>query len=197
MKALLLIGMQIDLGPGGGAEVPGSGDLEKIISELIPQYEVVAAANYWLPVEHQMFAANHPWRKPGQPMEVGGAMTELRNFFCIQISFGAELFMGLDASKIQFTAQMGTQPDRLPHSAFFDSKKSIDTGLAHFFREKKVTEIHLAGMPLETILKNTALDGLELGFEMTVLKNACRGMGENAAEVFLEMEKAGVNIMGS
>ena len=77
-------------------------------------------------------------------------MTELRNFFCIQNSFGAEFFMGMDTSKIEFTAQMGTQPDRLPHSAFHDAGKLNDTGLAQFFKERNVTEIHLDGKTATT-----------------------------------------------
>lgn len=175
MKALLIIGLQIDLGPGGGAEVPDSAGLEKVVAGLIEKYELVAAANFWLPVTHQMFAANHMWRKPGQPMEVGGEMTELRNFFCIQNSFGAEMMMGLDASKIEFTAQMGTQHDCLPHSAFFDSGKKQDTGLLHFLKEKKVTEIHVAGMPFEPIGRNTVADAGKLGFEVKVIEGAVRG----------------------
>ena len=174
MKSLLLIGMQIDLGPGGGAEVPGSSGLENIVSELIPAYEVVCAANFWMPVTHQVFAANHPWRKPGQPMEVGGEMAELKNFFCIQNSFGAEFLMGIDSEKIEFTAHMGIRPDCLPSSAFFDFGKKESTGLFEFLNKKKVTEIHLAGMPFDSTVKQTAFDALELDFKVEVLENACR-----------------------
>ncbi len=192
MKTLILIGLQVDMLPGGGAEVPDSEGLAATISPLLLKYDFVVAANFWLPVEHQVFAANHPWRKPGQPMEVGGSPGLLKNFYCIQGSFGAEMMPGIPLEKIDFTAQMGTQPDHLPHSAFFDDGKRDSTGLLEFLREKKVVEIHLAGMPLEAEVKQTALDALELGFAVKLLKNACRGLDDVAVGKALEeMESAG------
>ena len=82
---------------------------------------------------------------------------------------------GIDASKISFTAKMGTTPTLLPRSAFFDSGKTQSTGLSEFLKEKNIDELHVAGMPFESIVKNTIEDAQELGFKVLVKKEYCRG----------------------
>ena len=59
---LLVIGMQVDMLPGGALEVPGGAELIPIINDLMGEFEEVIAANFCLPPGHLSFAGNHPLR---------------------------------------------------------------------------------------------------------------------------------------
>lgn len=186
MKALLVIGMQVDLLPGGPAEVPDSQSLVPLLNQIIPTYDLVVAANFALPADHVMFAANHLWRKPGQTICFQAEDVLLYHIFCVPGSFGAEFIPGLKTEKIAFTAQMGTESLVPPHNAFFDFGKKRATGLADFFQKKLVNEVHLVGMPLENEVVNTALECLEMGLKTRFILDACRGRVKAAFDARIE-----------
>ncbi|MBK9017956.1 MAG: isochorismatase family protein [Saprospiraceae bacterium] len=174
MTALLLIGMQVDLLPGGPAEVPDSQSLVAVLNQIIPTYDLVVAANFSLPADHVMFAANHLWRKPRQTIHINGHPTLLHPIFCVPGSFGAEMIPGLKTEKIAYTALMGTDRQVPPHSAFFDFGKKRDTGLATFLASQNVTELHIAGMPMETEVQHSLEAAISLGINASLLTEACR-----------------------
>ncbi len=186
MKALLLIGLQIDLLPGGPAEVADSQMLVPILNQIIPTYGLVVVANFALPADHEMFAANHLWRRPGQTIKINGHPTLLHPIFCVPGSFGAEMIPGLNAEKIGFKALMGTDKQVPPHSAFFDVGKKRDTGLAAFLASQNLTDLHIAGMPLEDEVVNTALDSIALGLKTMLLVEGWRGRSEEAVQASLQ-----------
>ena len=186
MKALLIIGMQVDLLPGGPAEVPDSQSLVPLLNRIIPTYDLVVAANFSLPADHVMFAANHLWRKPGQTISFQADDVLLHHIYCVPGSFGAEFIPGLKVEKIAFTALMGTDSLTPPHSAFFDFGKKRDTGLAAFFQKRLVNEVHLVGMPMENEVVNTALECLGMGLKTRFLVDACRGRLKAAFDARVE-----------
>ncbi len=196
MKALIVIGMQIDLMPGGPAEVPHSQKLVPILNRTMGFFDLVVAANFWMQATHARFAANHLWRYPGQEIEIKGAKMKLHHIFGVAGSFGAELMPDLLEGKIAFIAEMGTEKHLPPHSAFFDADKKRDTSLAAFLAEKEVTDVFLAGVPLEEEVKNTALDALELGFKTYLIKDACLGRSDGEVEKTLDdLALQGVEIL--
>ncbi len=198
MKALLIVGMQVDLMPGGPAEVPDSPKLSPAINQLQEKFDWVVAANFHMPANHVAFAGNHPWRYPGQVIEIDGLPTLLRSIACVPGTFGAEFMPGLNTQKISFTARMGAEVKSPPHSAFFDAEKSRSTRLQAFLEEKKVTELYLAGVPLEMEVKNSALDSQEAGFQTFLIRDVCLGRSEETTEAaILEQKKAGVQIIFS
>ncbi len=186
MKALLIIGMQVDLLPGGPAEVPDSQSLVEVLNRIMPTYDLVVAANYSLPADHVMFAANHLWRKPGQTITFQGKSILLHHIFCVPGSFGAEFIPGLKLEKVAFTALMGTDSQTPPHSAFFDADKKGDTGLAAFLASQNVNELHIAGMPMENEVISTALDAIEKGYKTRIWVDLCRGRNKAAFDAQLQ-----------
>jgi nicotinamidase/pyrazinamidase len=88
MKALLLIDLQNDFCPGGALAVEEGNLLIPIANELMPRFEMVLATQDWHPANHGSFAANHPWRKPGQVIDLNGLPQVLwpilrtRKFWC-------------------------------------------------------------------------------------------------------------------
>lgn len=175
MKALLMVGMQVDLLPGGPAEVPDSQSLVSVINQLMPAYNLVVAANFHLPADHVMFAANHLWRRPGQTVTFQGDAVLMHYMFCVPDSFGAEFIPGLKTDGIAFTALMGTDSLIPPHSAFFDLGKKQDTGLAAFLASQNVDELDIVGMPLEAEVQHSLEDAHDLGFKAKILEEATKG----------------------
>jgi nicotinamidase/pyrazinamidase len=174
MKALLIIGMQVDLLPGGPAEVPDGQELVAIINGIMPHYDIVVAANFAMPADHVMFAANHLWRRPGQVIPINRHPTLLHLTHCVPGSFGAEMIPGLKTGQIAFTALMGTEKTIPPYSAFFDAGKQQDTGLAGFLASQNVGELNIAGMPLEVEVQHSLEDAIVLGIKANLLIEACR-----------------------
>lgn len=178
MNTLLLIGIQTDMMTGGASEVPGSEEVIPVINDLLPHYERVVAANFSLPADHLSFASNHPWRKPGQQIQVNGQTTGLQIMYCVQGSFGAATAPGLRSEYIHHTVHLGAEADALPHSAFFDTGNPRSTKLKEYLLGVGCTGLHLCGMPFETTVLQTALDARNLGFVTTVLEKACRSHTE-------------------
>ena len=197
-SALLVIGMQVDLLPLGPAEVPGSDELISCINEQVEKHDLVIAANFHQPADHCTFAANHPWRRPGQTIELGGHPTLLTHLFGVQGSFGAEWMPGLSTQGIAFTALMGAASNIPPYSAFYDADKQRDTGLHAFLAANQVDALLLAGVPLDEAVRHTALDSLAAGYRTSLLVSCCRArLPEHAKEVLRELELAGALLINN
>ncbi|MFQ5446570.1 MAG: isochorismatase family protein [Saprospiraceae bacterium] len=186
MKTLLLIGMQTDLMPGGAREVLGSAALLPKVNRLLAHYEHSVAAKFSLPASHLSFAANHPWRKPGQYVQVESQPTELQTMYCVKGSFGAEFAPGINTKNISLTFEMGSEDDGIPHSAFFDAGNPKSTGLREHLKSIRCTELFIAGMPLETIVTNTVQDAIGLGLRVVVLEDACAATEAGIKPAILE-----------
>ena len=189
MKALILIGLQVDLFPLGAAEITGSDAILPILREWLPQFEQVIAARYSHPADHKMFVANYPWRRPGQEINLIGEKILLRNYYCMQNSFGAELVMGFDHQTITHTVLLGTDQKLLPHSAFYDENQERDTGLQAYLTANNITELYLAGLPFEEAVQRTAIDVLNAGFSVKILENAILAREEDLLDPAIELLK--------
>ena len=198
MKALILIDLQNDFCLGGMVEVPGSEKAVAAANRLMERFELVVAVRDWHPANHVSFAANHLWRKPGQTIDLHGMPQLLWPMHGVQNSFGAELAIGLDETKIHRHFFKGTDPETDCYGAFFDNPRKNETGLATFLHEKGVENIYLLGLPLEFGVRQTALDALALGFQVSVVEDGCRALDpEKGAEALEEMRKQGAVLLSS
>ncbi|MBK6904187.1 MAG: bifunctional nicotinamidase/pyrazinamidase [Saprospirales bacterium] len=186
MKALILIDLQNDFGPGGMAEIPGSGQAIAVANLLMEKFGCVAAVRDWHPANHLSFAANHPWRKPWQIIESHGLPQLLWPMHCVQNTFGAEMAIALRQEKIDRHFFKGTDPDMDSYGGFFDNAHLNDSGLASYLHERGIEELYLLGFPLEFGVKQTALDGLALGFRVRIVEDACPAMEEGEGAGALE-----------
>ena len=175
MKALILIGLQVDLFPLGAAGIEGTESTLPVVNDWLPKFEHVVAACFSHPANHKMFVANYPWRRPGQEIDLMGDKFFLKNYYCVENSFGAELMMGFDHQKITYKVEMGTENRLLPYSAFFDENRGRDTGLKSYLTDNGIEEIYLAGLPFEEGVFQTAIDGISEGFAVNILENAIKG----------------------
>ena len=175
--ALILVDLQNDFCPLGALPVP-EGDL------------VIPIAN----------AANHPWRKPGQTIDLNGLPQILWPIHCVQGSFGAEFVPELKQEGITKVFEKGTDPGIDSYSGFFDNGHRKATGLGDWLKEQGITRVYVLGLATDYCVKFTALDALQLGFETYLVEDASRGVNLAPGDVdqaVADMRAAGVEIVQS
>ncbi len=110
---------------------------------------------------------------------------------------GANFVAGLDRARWTAVIQKGINAEIDSYSGFFDNGKRRATGMEVLLRKRNVDHIWLMGVATEYCVKYTALDAVALGFEVTLVDDACRGVelkpGDTQRAID-EMRDAGVQI---
>ena len=194
-KALILVDLQNDFCPGGALAVAEGDQLIPMANALMPHFDLVLATQDWHPANHGSFAANHPWRKPGQVIDLDGLPQVLWPIHCVEESFGAEFVKGLNLEGINKVFRKGNKPNIDSYSGFFDNGKRQSTGLGDYLRAESVEAVYVMGLATDYCVKYTALDAKSLGFDTFLIYDACRGVNLQPNDVELalaELEAAGV-----
>lgn len=200
MKALILVDIQNDFCPGGALAVEEGDQVVPIANALMPKFDLVVATQDWHPANHGSFAANHPWRKPGQVIDLNGLPQVLWPIHCVQESFGAEFVQDLETEAIDKIFVKGTDPEIDSYSGFYDNGHRKATGLGAFLKAQAVEEVYVMGLATDYCVKFTALDALELGFQTKLIIDGCRGVNLEPGDVdkaIKEMEEKGVKLLHS
>ncbi|MEO0779091.1 MAG: bifunctional nicotinamidase/pyrazinamidase [Bacteroidota bacterium] len=200
MKALLLVDLQVDFCALGALEVPDGDAVIPLANQLMPAFDLVVATKDWHPANHGSFAANHPWRKPGQVIDLHGLPQVLWPIHCVQGSMGADFHAALHQDGIDAIIHKGTDPEIDSYSGFFDNGQRQATGLEGLLRERGVEEVYVLGLATDYCVKYTVLDALRLGFSTTLLTDATRGVELQAGDVaaaLREMEETGAVLISS
>ena len=198
--ALILVDLQNDFCPLGALPVEEGDQVIPIANALMPHFQTVVATQDWHPANHGSFAANHPWRKPGQVIDLNGLDQVLWPIHCVQGSFGAEFDPQLDQTGIDQVFTKGTDPGIDSYSGFFDNGHRKATGLGDWLKEKGIKRVYVMGLATDYCVKFTALDALQLGFETYLIEDASRGVNLSPGDVeqaVEEMRQAGVQIVQS
>jgi nicotinamidase/pyrazinamidase len=200
MKALILVDLQYDFCLHGALAVEGADQLIPIANKLMSHFDLVVATQDWHPANHGSFAANHPWRKPGQVIELNGLSQILWPIHCVEGSFGAEFVQELNTDKIDKVFPKGTDVGIDSYSGFFDNGHQKSTGMSDFLQEKDVKEVYVMGLAADYCVKFTALDAAELGFETYLISDATKGVNikpDDVENAFQEMKKQGIQFITS
>ena len=176
MRALVVVDIQNDFCPGGALEVPEGDQVVPVANEMMKKFNLVVATQDWHPANHGSFAANHPWRRPGDVIQLNGQEQILWPMHCVQGSFGAEFVPGLDTSHFRKVFVKGTDPEIDSYSGFFDNGHKKATGLGGYLQEQGVKEVYIQGLALDYCVKYSVLDALQLGFKTHVVIDGCRGV---------------------
>ncbi len=172
-RALIIVDLQYDFMPGGALAVPDGDKTVPVINKLIGKFDYTIASQDWHPEGHISFGQ---W-----PVH------------CVANTHGAALVEELKRGPIDRCFRKGTDPKVDSYSVFFDNDKKTKSGLDDFLREKGVTELYVVGLATDYCVKFTVLDALELGYEVTVIKDGCRAVHDEKGALE-EMEKAGAKI---
>ncbi|WP_373047545.1 bifunctional nicotinamidase/pyrazinamidase [Vulgatibacter sp.] len=200
MRALIVVDIQNDFLPGGALAVPHADEVVPVINRLLPCFELVVATKDWHPRAHGSFATAHPGKKPGDRVDLYGIEQVLWPPHCVQESRGAAFAPGLDTSHFAATFYKGVDPTVDSYSAFFDNARRRSTGLDLYLEEHGVRHIHLAGLATDYCVRATAAHGLELGLDVTVIEDACRGIDlepGDSQRTLDDLQAAGVHVVRS
>lgn len=199
MEALILVDVQYDFMPDGALGVKKADEVIPIINGFIGAFSLVIASQDWHPENHVSFAKTHG-KEVGEKVKVDGIEQILWPVHSVQHTHGAALVKELNKDRIHKYFHKGDDPGIDSYSAFFDNEHLRETGLDEFLREKNVTKIFLAGLTTEYCVLYTAMDGLDLGYEVAVILDACRGVNldpNDEKHAVEKMRKAGVEIVHS
>ena len=131
---------------------------------------------------------------------------------CVQHTPGADLVDSLSEEDFDYVITKGMDERIEMYSAFTDpfherddagryvSEKSVCTSeLEEVLRVKGVTHLYVVGLATEYCVAATAADGVRFGFEVVVVREGTRAVGEvEVAEEWFggRFGEAGVNVTG-
>ncbi|MDR3619284.1 MAG: bifunctional nicotinamidase/pyrazinamidase [Paludisphaera borealis] len=193
-RVLLVVDVQNDFCPGGALAVPGGDELPTIINKLSRRFAHVILTQDWHPEDHLSFASSHPGAKPFTSVELSYGPQILWPDHCVQNEEGAEFHPKLKVEHCEMIIRKGYHRDIDSYSAFFENDRTTPTGLAGYLRERGLNRLFLVGLATDFCIAYSALDARRLGFEVTVIESACRGIDlDGSLEAsWLQMEEAGV-----
>jgi nicotinamidase-related amidase len=196
-RALLIVDVQNDFCPGGSLPVERGDEVVEVINRISPTFTRVVATQDWHPRGHLSFASNHPGCRPLETVDVNGIAQVLWPDHCVQETSGAELHPLLDTRGIGLVLRKGMTVGLDSYSAFFENDRTSPTGLAGYLRGLGVEELFVCGLATDYCVLATAMDALALGFRVTLVRDACRGVdfpAGSVARALATMEKAGVTM---
>lgn len=198
--ALILVDLQNDFLPGGALAVPDGDAVIPIANEVQRAFDLIVATQDWHPRDHGSFAANHPGKKVGDVVDLNGLSQILWPVHCVQNTRGAEFVAGLRTDRITMVFRKGTDPGIDSYSTFFDNAHRRSTGLDDYLRGHGVREVAILGLATDYCVKFSVLDARELGFDVRVIEDGCRGVNlkpSDSADAIEEMRRAGAAIVTS
>jgi nicotinamidase/pyrazinamidase len=190
VDALLIVDFQNDFTPGGALPVADGDKVAAPINSLLDAFDLVIATRDWHLPDHGSFAGvgidPAQWRGADPP--------SIWPVHCVQGTPGAELHPELDQAKVDVVIDKGQDPNSQGYSGF------QDTRLGELLRERGVDRLFVTGLATDYCVKNTVLDARRLGFDVTVVEDAIRGVEVNPGDserALEEMERAGAEVSSS
>jgi nicotinamidase/pyrazinamidase len=193
-QALIVIDIQNDFCPGGALAVAEGDVIIPRVNALMAEFPVVVLTQDWHPPTHSSFASNNTGKAAFDSVTMPYGEQTLWPDHCIQGSNGALFHPALRTDPADLIIRKGFRPAIDSYSAFFENDRTTPTGLEGYLRNRGVTGVTLVGLATDFCVAYSALDAVRLGFAVTVLPGACRGidLGGSLTRMVDQMRAAGV-----
>ncbi|MDB4558617.1 bifunctional nicotinamidase/pyrazinamidase [Amylibacter sp.] len=193
-QALIMIDIQNDFCPGGALAVEGGDEILGAVNAMQNDFPVRVLTQDWHPSNHSSFADNHEGAEPYSTTEMPYGTQVLWPRHCVIGSAGSAFKTGLNTDTADMIVRKGYNPEIDSYSAFFENDHSTQTGLHGYLQERGVTALTLVGLATDFCVKFSALDGAKLGYRVTVIESACRGidLGGSLNAALIDMKASGV-----
>ena len=185
ISALIIVDVQNDFCPGGSLAVSGGDEIVPVINRYMESFREkglpIIASRDWHPHETKHFE------------EFGGIWPE----HCVQRSFGAMFRAGLLLPPDTLVFSKGMDPEKDDYSALH-ARNSAGTQMADFLKKEGIRDLYICGLATDYCVRRTALDGLSLGFSITLLVDAVRGVDlkpGDSKRALDELEAAGAGLI--
>ena len=177
-SALIIIDMQNDFCTGGALAVKDGEKIIKCINDAQKEFETIILTQDWHPQEHSSFASNHG-AEPYTNIEMEYGPQILWPDHCVQGSTGANFHKNLNTNKSDLILRKGSNPKIDSYSAFFENDKNTTTGLEGYLIKKDIKQLYLCGLAFDYCVFYSALDGVNLGFEVFVFQDLTKAIDLN------------------
>ncbi len=192
-EALLVIDVQRDFLSGGSLAVPDGEAVIPIINRLGERFQEIILTQDWHPAGHISFATTHGKQPFVETVEASYGTQSLWPDHTLQESHGASLHPDLYLPHAGLIMRKGFRKDVDSYSAFLENDHRTSTGLAGYLRDRGLSRLYLCGLAWDYCVGFSALDGKALGFEVTVIEDAVRGIApESIAAMSARWDAAGV-----
>ncbi|GAA1781474.1 bifunctional pyrazinamidase/nicotinamidase [Pseudarthrobacter sulfonivorans] len=207
-RALIIVDVQNDFCEGGSLAVAGGADVAGAISEYVDAHHT----------EFDHIVATQDWH-----IDPGAHFSETPDFkdswppHCVAGTRGAELHPDLDTEYIQAYFQKGQftaaysgfegllapedavptgdrQPGSLPADAEAFAPADDAIGLDDWLQSHDVEDVVVVGIATDYCVMATALDAVQAGYSVTVLRSLTAGIAEDLDDAVAEMELGGVDV---
>ena len=152
----------------------------------------VFATQDWHPADHVSFYTRHEGKKPLDVVSVRGHQQVLWPPHCVQGSRGAEVL--LDEDLFEASVKTGSDPDFESYSGFQDDG-GHKTSLHALLQKKGIGRLVIYGIATDFCVMATALDAIDLGYEVFLIRSLCRGVDPKTTRTALEeMTRRGIAV---
>lgn len=174
--ALVLVDPQRDFFPGGRLPVARAERIIEPVNALLAAFATVVITQDWHPPGHISFASSHPGRHTGERIRLPHGEQQLWPDHCVAESPGAEIDPRIAVPTHATTVRKGTRPTIDSYSGFFEDDGTTPAGLHDRLTSLAATSIVVAGLATDFCVLATVLDACRLGYEVTVVDEACEGI---------------------
>jgi nicotinamidase/pyrazinamidase len=190
--ALIVIDMQNDFCPGGALAVTGGDEIVAPINALMSEFKTVILTQDWHPRGHSSFASSHAGQEPMSVIDMPYGPQVLWPDHCIQGTKGAEFHEALRTDG-DMIIRKGFNPAIDSYSAFFENDHTTPTGLEGYLRTRGIEKLTMVGLALDFCVNFSAVDGAQLGFDVTVRQDLSRAIDLDGS---LDTARAGMRDAG-
>jgi nicotinamidase/pyrazinamidase len=181
MKALIIVDVQYDFMPGGALAVKEGDLIAAPILKIRDDFDLIVFTQDWHPADHCSFKEN------------GGIWP----VHCVQNTKGAQIDNRLIRAN-DIIVKKGIHQEVDSYSGFWDNERKHKTELDAILKNKRVDTIYVCGLATDYCVKFTAIDGVEAGFRVYLVEDACRGVDVHdgdSRKAILDMSNKGIIVV--
>ena len=195
-SALIIIDIQNDFCPGGALAVKDGEKIIEPINDAQKDFDTIILTQDWHPKDHSSFASNHN-AEVYSNIEMDYGSQILWPNHCIQGSEGANFHRNLNTDKGDLILRKGCNPKIDSYSAFFENDRNTTTGLEGYLIKKEIKQLYLCGLAFDYCVFYSALDGINLGFDVFVFQDLTKAIDLNDSQESAKktMTKKGIELI--
>ena len=171
-----LIDVQPTFMPGGELPVAEGDQIVPVINRLLGRFAHAFATQDWHPPGHSSFASAHPGRQPFEAIDMPYGTQVLWPDHGLAGSANAAIHAGIVQARIEVIIRKGFDPALDSYSAFFENDHVTATGLDGWLRQRGFRRIFFTGLATDFCVAWSAEDAVRLGYDVTIIEDACRGI---------------------
>ena len=192
--AVIVVDVQGDFTKFRNGSLAVEGTDEVYIKAIEENTKKLKAAGYpiyatqdWHPANHASFFTNHKEKKAFDVIKLHGKDQVLWPPHCVQNTPGSEIL--LDKKLFKAVIRKGMDPQYDSYSGFQDDGGN-KTEMDNILKKDRIKKVVVYGIATDYCVKATALDAVDAGYTVVLIKNLCRGVAPDTSQKAIDQMKA-------